>query len=86
MLAYQVYTYTCTPPMHFLLTLAIPRFLFFLTFLTVFAPHCLGGQDDELLAYQVCFDLVENEMQSFLIKVCVCVCVRARERMCMCTV
>eukprot|EP00195_Chlamydomonas_chlamydogama_P008069 CAMPEP_0202901100 /NCGR_PEP_ID=MMETSP1392-20130828/13237_1 /ASSEMBLY_ACC=CAM_ASM_000868 /TAXON_ID=225041 /ORGANISM="Chlamydomonas chlamydogama, Strain SAG 11-48b" /LENGTH=1014 /DNA_ID=CAMNT_0049587599 /DNA_START=141 /DNA_END=3185 /DNA_ORIENTATION=+ len=28
-----------------------------------------GSEDDELLAYQVCFDLVENEMQSFLIKV-----------------
>ena len=26
-------------------------------------------QDDELLAYQTCFDLVENEMQSFLTKV-----------------
>ena len=26
-------------------------------------------QDDELLAYQICFDLVENEMQSFLIQV-----------------
>ena len=26
-------------------------------------------QEDELLAYQICFDLVENEMQSFLIRV-----------------
>ncbi|GAX76891.1 hypothetical protein CEUSTIGMA_g4337.t1 [Chlamydomonas eustigma] len=28
-----------------------------------------GSKDDVALAYQVCFDLVENEMQSFLIKV-----------------
>uniref|UniRef100_A0A7S3VN96 26S proteasome non-ATPase regulatory subunit 1 homolog n=1 Tax=Dunaliella tertiolecta TaxID=3047 RepID=A0A7S3VN96_DUNTE len=28
-----------------------------------------GTEDDELLAYQTCFDLVENEMQSFLTKV-----------------
>eukprot|EP00798_Chlamydomonas_sp_ICE-L_P002207 gene2207-33767_t len=28
-----------------------------------------GSEDDELLAYQVCFDLVDNEMQSFLIQV-----------------
>ncbi len=27
-------------------------------------------QDDTLLAFQVCFDLVENESQSFLLKVC----------------
>ena len=26
-------------------------------------------QDDVLLAYQVCFDLFENEMQAFLLKV-----------------
>ncbi|CAL8468543.1 g8083 [Coccomyxa elongata] len=28
-----------------------------------------GSEDDTLLAYQVCFDLVENESQSFLMKV-----------------
>lgn len=28
-----------------------------------------GDSHDHLLAYQICFDLVENEMQSFLIKV-----------------
>ena len=26
-------------------------------------------QDEELLAYQTCFDLTENELQSFLLKV-----------------
>ena len=29
-------------------------------------------QGDQLLAYQVCFDLFENEMQSFLLKVSPC--------------
>ena len=29
----------------------------------------LALQDNALLAYQVCFDLFENEMQSFLLKV-----------------
>ncbi len=29
-------------------------------------------QEDALLAYQVCFDLFENEMQSFLLKVSAC--------------
>lgn len=28
-----------------------------------------GVQDDVLLAYQIAFDLVENELQSFIIKV-----------------
>jgi hypothetical protein len=31
-------------------------------------------QDDVLLAYQIAFDLVENELQSFILKVsCSCV-------------
>jgi len=33
------------------------------------AEYCACMQDDALLAYQVCFDLIENESQSFLIKV-----------------
>lgn len=33
------------------------------------AKHCARMQDDALLAYQVCFDLIENESQSFLMKV-----------------
>ena len=32
-------------------------------------PGSVYTQDDELLAYQTCFDLVENELQSFLTKV-----------------
>jgi hypothetical protein len=31
--------------------------------------NCFVVQDDTLLAYQVCFDLFENESQSFLLKV-----------------
>lgn len=30
---------------------------------------CWGVQDDVLLAYQIAFDLVENELQSFILKV-----------------
>lgn len=30
---------------------------------------CCGVQDDVLLAYQIAFDLVENELQSFILKV-----------------
>lgn len=34
------------------------------------AAHCCGVvQDQELLAYQVAFDLVESEVQSFLTQV-----------------
>jgi hypothetical protein len=30
---------------------------------------CLHAQDDTLLAYQICFDLFENESQSFMAQV-----------------
>lgn len=30
---------------------------------------CCDVQDDVLLAYQIAFDLVENELQSFILKV-----------------
>lgn len=30
---------------------------------------CAGVQDEVLLAYQIAFDLVENELQSFILKV-----------------
>ena len=40
---------------------------------------CARVQDDALLAYQICFDLFENESQSFMAKVrCACAASLAR--------
>ena len=40
-------------------------------YMPIDSSHGMCLQDDSLLAYQICFDLFENEMQSFVLQVCI---------------